>query len=210
MSPVPEVRILVVEDDPVFLQILQKRLVSEGYRVATAVDGREGMKAIVTFEPHLVISDWMMPHVDGLELCQSIKTGLKDTAPYFILLTAKGEVSDRMLALETGADDYLVKPCDHAELLTHVRTGLRIVLLGQELRENAHDLLRARAELAKAHEDQSRLRELLHVCPHCGRVRTPEGAWEELDVLLESGPVHDVRDPCPDCALGGFGNAEAA
>src|SRR5262249_4119799 len=102
------------------------------------------------------------------------------------------------------------KPCDHAELVMRVRTGLKIVLLGQELRETSIDLLRARAELAKALEDGARLRELLHVCPHCGRVRTPEGAWEDLDVLLQSGALHGVREPCPDCAHGGFGQAEAA
>ena len=92
MKPNAEVRILIVEDDPFFLRVLQRRISSEGYQVMTAADGREGMKAIVTFEPDLVISDWMMPEVDGLELCQSVKTGLREAAPYFILLTAKGEI----------------------------------------------------------------------------------------------------------------------
>ncbi len=114
MKPVGDIKILVVEDDPFFQRVLQKRLQVEGYQVQTAVDGRAGMKAIVTFEPDLVISDWMMPEVDGLELCQAVKTGLREAAPYFILLTAKGELSDRLLGLETGADDYLVKPCDQA------------------------------------------------------------------------------------------------
>ena len=72
-----EVVLLVVEDDPFFQRILHKRLTAEGYQVLTAADGREGMKAIVTSEPDLVISDWMMPEVDGLELCQSVKTGLR-------------------------------------------------------------------------------------------------------------------------------------
>src|ERR1043166_10193376 len=85
------------------------------------------------------ISDWMMPQVDGLELCQSVKTGLKESAPYFILLTAKGEISDKLLALDTGADDYLVKPCDQGELMARVRAGLRIVLLTQDMRKAAVD-----------------------------------------------------------------------
>jgi two-component system response regulator MprA len=83
------------------------------------------MKAIVQHEPDLVISDWMMPEVDGLELCQSVKTGLREAAPYFILLTAKGEISDKLLALETGADDYLVKPFSFEELLARVHALLR-------------------------------------------------------------------------------------
>src|SRR6266545_4667848 len=102
MKPVSEVKILVVDDDPFFIRVLHKRITSEGYQVSTATDGREGMKSIVTFEPDLVVSDWMMPEVDGLELCQSVKTGLKEAAPYFILLTAKGEVNNKLLGLETG------------------------------------------------------------------------------------------------------------
>lgn len=153
MKPLSEIRILVVEDDPFFQRVLQKRLSSEGYQVMTASDGREGMKAIVSFEPDVVLSDWMMPEVDGLELCQSVKTGLREAAPYFILLTAKGEISDKLLALETGADDYLVKPCDMGELMARVRAGLRIVLLTQDLRRTATELRAANAELERAHHE---------------------------------------------------------
>jgi len=150
MKPVEEVKVLVVEDDPFFLKVLQRRIASEGYQVIAAADGREGMKAIVEHEPDLVISDWMMPEVDGLELCQSVKTGLRDAAPYFILLTAKGEISDKLLALETGADDYLTKPCDQGELMARVRAGVRIVTLTQELRRTVADLKVANAALAAA------------------------------------------------------------
>jgi len=140
-------RVLVAEDDPYFQRVLEKRLTAEGYQVQTVKDGREGMRAIVTWEPDLVISDWMMPEVDGLELCQSVKTGLRESAPYFILLTAKGELSDRLMGLDTGADDYLVKPCDQGELMARVRAGLRIVLLTQDLRSSAVELARLRAEV---------------------------------------------------------------
>jgi len=149
MKATPDIRILVVEDDPFFQRVLLKRLAAEGYQVQAASDGREGMKAIVTFEPDLVVSDWMMPQVDGLELCQSVKTGLKETAPYFILLTAKGEISDKLLALDTGADDYLVKPCDQGELLARVRAGLRIVLLTQDMRRAVNELGALRAEVGR-------------------------------------------------------------
>jgi len=148
----PDIRILVVEDDPFFQRVLLKRLAAEGYQVQAASDGREGMKAIVTFEPDLVVSDWMMPQVDGLELCQSVKTGLKETAPYFILLTAKGEISDKLLALDTGADDYLVKPCDQGELLARVRAGLRIVLLTQDMRRAVNELGALRAEVGRVRQ----------------------------------------------------------
>ena len=149
MKTTPDIRILVVEDDPFFQRVLVKRLAAEGYQVQAASDGREGMKAIVTHEPDLVISDWMMPQVDGLELCQSVKTGLGDAAPYFILLTAKGEISDKLLALDTGADDYLVKPCDQGELMARVRAGLRIVLLTQDMRKSLLELSRLKAEVQR-------------------------------------------------------------
>ncbi len=149
MKATPDIRVLIVEDDPFYQRVLLKRLAAEGYQVQAASDGREGMKAIVTFEPDLVISDWMMPEVDGLELCQSVKTGLKESAPYFILLTAKGEISDKLLALDTGADDYLLKPCDQGELLARVRAGLRIVLLTQHMRSAVVELAALRAEVSR-------------------------------------------------------------
>lgn len=140
-------RILIVEDDLFFRRVLEKRLTGEGHEVFTAADGREGMRMIVAREPELVLSDWMMPEVDGLELCQSVKTGLGDAAPYFILLTAKGELSDRLLGLQTGADDYIVKPCDHGELMARIRAGLRVVRLTQQLRATVADLQAANARL---------------------------------------------------------------
>ena len=141
-------RILLVEDDAAFARALERRLTALGYEVACATDGREGMRAIVTFEPQLVISDWMMPHVDGLELCRAIKTGLGDEAPFFILLTAKDERQGRVEAFETGADDYLVKPCHPEELIARVRGGLRTCMLRAEVRRLQAELDLARNEIA--------------------------------------------------------------
>lgn len=164
MSASDKAKVLVVEDDVYFRSVLRKRLEAEEFKVMQAGDGREGMKAIVTWEPDVVISDWMMPEVDGLELCQSVKTGLKEAAPYFILLTAKSELSDRLLGLQTGADDYVVKPCDHSEILARVRGGVRIVRLSQQLRAAVTELESANAELSSRRE-----RDALPVCYQCGR-----------------------------------------
>jgi sigma-B regulation protein RsbU (phosphoserine phosphatase) len=180
--------------------VLQKRVAGEGYQVAIAGDGREGMKSIVTFEPDLVISDWMMPEVDGLELCQSVKTGLKEAAPYFILLTAKGEISNKLLGLETGADDYLVKPCDPGELMARVRSGLRIVLLNQELRMALGQLQMTNAELVSARDAAKRLAELLTLCSVCHKVRDAENAWHHLDEYLAArGRMEFSHGLCPEC-----------
>ena len=198
MKPREEIKILVVEDDVYFQRVLYKRIAAEGYQVWSAADGREGMKAIVTLDPDLVISDWMMPHVDGLELCQSVKTGLKEAAPYFILLTAKGEISDKLLALDTGADDYLVKPCDQGEIMARVRAGLRNVLLSRELRQAVNDLKAAHVELDLA-RDARRIPDALPVCHSCRRVRTSEGAWQELQEYLAERGLIDLLLTCPEC-----------
>jgi len=195
-----EIKILIVEDDPYFQRVLQKRIGGEGYQVAVAGDGREGMKLIVSFEPDLVISDWMMPEVDGLELCQSVKTGLKEAAPYFILLTAKGEISNRLLGLDTGADDYLVKPCDPGELTARVKAGLRIVLLNQELREALGQLQMANAELIGVRDAMRRSLELLPLCSVCHKVRDGEQKWQYLDEYLKTrGRMDFTHGLCPEC-----------
>lgn len=198
-APPRDVVILVVEDDASFRSVLEIRLQREGYRVLTAADGREAMHAIVTQDPDLVLSDWMMPHVDGLELCQAVKTGLREAAPYFILLTAKGEISDQLLALETGADDYLVKPCDLGELMARVRAGLRNVTLTHELRHTHAQLHVAEHELAAAQAELSRVAEL-HRCPHCSQVTGDGTSWESLERYLErTGLLRLVPRGCPDC-----------
>ena len=205
MKTTSEIRILVVEDDHFFQRVLQKRLTKEGYQVIVANDGREGMKEIVANEPDLVISDWMMPEVDGLELCQAVKTGLRDAAPYFVLLTAKGEISDKLLALETGADDYLVKPCDQGELMARVRAGLRIVLLTQDLRRSALEM-RQRAAGATGSGPRP-----AGLCPRCRRARDEQGQWHDpADWLRQGGILTHALETCASCLQSGrFGSGAA-
>jgi CheY-like chemotaxis protein len=206
MKPAEQVRVLVVEDDPFFTRILQKRLSAEGYQVFTAADGRAGMKAIVQHEPDLVISDWMMPEVDGLELCQSVKTGLREAAPYFILLTAKGEINDKLLALDTGADDYLVKPCDQVELIARVRAGIRVVSLTQSLRRTVADLRAGSPSGVPAGGPATAA-----WCGRCQRVECAPGEWVVIEEVLArtvGRPV--VPGACPECRAAGEDDSRAA
>jgi DNA-binding response OmpR family regulator len=209
VKPNADVKVLVVEDDPFFQRVLEKRLRAEGYQVLTAADGREGMRHIVASEPDLVLSDWMMPEVDGLELCQSVKTGLREAAPYFILLTAKGEISDRLLGLETGADDYLVKPCDQGEIMARVRSGLRIVLLNQKLRHTVRDLTLANAELENARAQLERHNGPKARCPSCGVVRDVDGEWLEPGHYVARRASEAPAVECPRCAAGREGEKPA-
>lgn len=208
MKNVTDTRILLVEDDEMFKKIMERRLATEGYQVKSVADGREGMKAIVTWDPDVVISDWMMPHVDGLELCRSVKTGLKDAAPYFILLTAREEMTDRLLATETGADDYLVKPCDHGEILTRIRTGLRIIYLKRQLEHARRDLLKVLDRDAPAESPaEAAAAKAIPYCGHCQRVEAAPGAWESLVDYVERRRLaafdHVACPACPQCAGSG-------
>jgi two-component system response regulator MprA len=117
-------RILVIEDDERILQFLNRGLTYEGYRVDTAEDGMGGLMSARDNHPDLVILDWMLPGLDGLEVCRR----LRDASQVPILmLTAKDTVSDRVGGLDAGADDYLVKPFDFEELLARIRALLRRV-----------------------------------------------------------------------------------
>jgi two-component system response regulator MprA len=115
-------RILIIEDDEAILQVLRRTLSYEGYRVQTALDGNSGLVLAREEPPDLVILDWMLPGIDGLEVCRRLRTG--GEAP-ILMLTAKDAVADRVLGLDAGADDYLVKPFDFDELLARVRALLR-------------------------------------------------------------------------------------
>jgi two-component system, OmpR family, response regulator MprA len=115
-------RILVIEDEDRILQFLRRGLTYEGYRVETAEDGPAGLTQARENPPDLVILDWMLPGLDGLEVCRRLRAA--GDVP-ILMLTAKEAVSDRVEGLDAGADDYLVKPFEFDELLARIRALLR-------------------------------------------------------------------------------------
>ncbi len=116
-------KILVIEDEPTIANVIRRGLSREGYNVLVAIDGETGLtKAFAEF-PDLIILDVMLPGIDGLEVCQQIRTA-KLQVP-ILMLTAKDAIPDRVAGLEVGADDYLVKPFAFEELLARVRALLR-------------------------------------------------------------------------------------
>jgi DNA-binding response OmpR family regulator len=123
MSNMPPSRILVVEDEEKLARFVELELTYEGYQVTVAHDGLTGLTQARDLNPDLIILDWMMPGLTGLELCRRLRaTGNKVPV---ILLTAKDDVSDRVAGLDAGADDYVVKPFSIEELLARVRAHLR-------------------------------------------------------------------------------------
>jgi len=115
-------RILIIEDDEAIVKVLQRGLTYEGYEVNTALDGESGLVMARSNTPDLVVLDWMLPGMDGLEVCEK----LRDTGSVPILmLTAKDTLNDRVKGLDAGADDYMVKPFELEEFLARIRALLR-------------------------------------------------------------------------------------
>ncbi len=142
-------KILIIEDDPLFRLVLTKALKNQGYDVIVASNGEEGLLQAKDAKPGLIICDWMMPRMDGLEVCRRVKADPELTTTFFILLTAKEGVEDRVEGLDNGADDFLSKPIEMTELRARVRAGLRLHQLSQDLQTQKEIL---EAELAEAAE----------------------------------------------------------
>lgn len=121
----PQPQILLVEDEPAQRDVLVYNLEAEGYAVRHAQDGEEAMLLIAEAQPDLVILDWMMPLMSGLEVCRQLKTREETRSIPVIMLSARSEEDDTVRGLETGADDYVVKPYALRELMARVRTQLR-------------------------------------------------------------------------------------
>ena len=125
-------RILIAEDSAVFRKFLETILAEKPYELCSVTNGREALDAFAQFHPDIIITDWMMPDVTGVELCRQVRKA-QDVSTYIILVTQKSEKEDLIEALDAGADDYLTKPFDAGELLARIRVGCRTVQMGREI-----------------------------------------------------------------------------
>ena len=132
-------QILVVEDEKDTRYILDKLLVKNNYEVITSVNGEEAIEILKEHKPKVIIADWTMPVMDGIELCKILKNNEEYKLIYFIILTARASLKDRVIGLDVGADDFLVKPVDNQELLARIRSGIRIHNLQNELKNIEHN-----------------------------------------------------------------------
>jgi sigma-B regulation protein RsbU (phosphoserine phosphatase) len=140
-------KILVIDDDPTIRLVLKKALRGLACQVSLAADGKEGLEKVKELHPDLIICDWMMPVMDGLEVCRQVKAMPELATTFFVLLTARDALEDRIMGLDTGADDFLAKPIEITELQARIRAGLRLHQLAEELQEKTRTL---EAELAEA------------------------------------------------------------
>lgn len=123
MKNIKGIKIMLVDDEPHITQFLELGLVNEGFEVSVANDGMTAVNLALTFQPHVVVLDVMMPGIDGWEVCRMLKKSINNVA--IIMLTAKDEVDDRVKGLTLGADDYVVKPFSFEELLARIGARLR-------------------------------------------------------------------------------------
>ncbi|MCV6824365.1 MULTISPECIES: phosphate regulon transcriptional regulator PhoB [Halocynthiibacter] len=121
----PKPTVLLVEDEPAQREVLAYNLEAEGYHVLRAADGEEALLMVREELPDLVLLDWMLPNVSGIEICRRLKSRGETRGIPVIMLSARSEEVDRVRGLETGADDYVVKPYSVAELMARVRTQLK-------------------------------------------------------------------------------------
>jgi diguanylate cyclase (GGDEF)-like protein len=140
-------RILVVDDDPCMLKLLSKHLVSAGYEVLAVESAAEALRILHQDGPAVVLSDWSMPGMTGIELCQTIRASEALGFTYIIILTALSEKQHVVQALEAGANDFLAKPFHCQELLARISAGMRIVSLEADLMRQQRELHKANAEL---------------------------------------------------------------
>lgn len=143
------VKILVIDDDRTIQILLERTLAQCGYDVILASNGEEGLEKAIQCHPALVICDWLMPGMNGLEVCCRIKETPELSTTFFILLTSLGSVDDRVKGLDAGSDDFLCKPIEMNELKARVRAGLRLHQLSRDLQLQTQLL---EAELAEAAE----------------------------------------------------------
>jgi CheY-like chemotaxis protein len=173
------VKILVAEDEPVSAAVLEATLKGLGHDVTIAKNGADAWDAWLIAQSRVIISDWQMPELDGIDLCQRIRARRGDRYTYFILLTGRTGRESFLTAMDGGVDDFLTKPVDREELAARLQVASRI--LG--LREEMHAL-----------------QGLLPICMYCKRIRDDAGQYSSLERYVEqrSGAAfsHGV---CPEC-----------
>ncbi len=173
-------KILIAEDDPVSAKILQFTLENAGHSVVVATTGREAWTSFDTAPVRVIVSDWMMPDMDGLELCAQVRGRPKTDYTYFILLTAIHTGRENLRkAMDAGVDDFLAKPLDREAVIMRLRVAERIIEFGTQIRQ---------------------LKELIPICMYCKKIRDDSNYWQAVESYIAqhtgSNFSHGI---CQDC-----------
>ena len=187
-------KILIAEDNRVSQMLIESSLRARGHELVVAGDGDEAWAQLSAEDPpRLAVLDWMMPGMDGIEVCRRIREASGSAYTYVIMLTARDEKDDIVEGLEAGADDYLTKPFEPKELIARVRSGERILAL-----ENA--LANKIAEVQQANAHVKTLQGLLPICMYCKSIRDDSDTWQRLESYISDNSEvmfsHSMCEPC--------------
>lgn len=173
-------KVLAVEDDPVALAVLSRTLRKLGHEVVAAADGEEALRMLETEPVRMMVSDWTMPGVDGLELCRRVRARLGSDYVYFVLLTSREPSADNQReAIEAGVDDFLSKPLRELEIWMRLRVAERILRFATQVRQ---------------------LEEFLPICGYCKKVRDDRNYWQQIESYINTRTGTDFSHSiCPDC-----------
>ena len=183
--------VLVVDDHPLNLELIEGCLADVDCRVITATDGIEALELVKKDPPDLVLLDVMMPRMDGYEVCQRLKASPEGRLLPVVMVTALGQIADRVRGLEVGADDFIVKPIERVELVARVRSLLRV----KQLYDRLDDAQRTIFALARAVEakDSALESHTERVGMNARRIGEALGLGDDtLDDLLWGGVIHDI------------------
>lgn len=188
-------KILIAEDDAVSRRLLQAALAKWDFEIVVACDGNEAWQALQQKNPpSLIILDWLMPGMDGVEICRRARTLPQFRSAYIILLTGRIAKEDIIQGLDAGADDYVTKPFDPGELRARVSVGMRVAQLQLSLADRVHEL---EAALAKV----KTLSGMLPICASCKKIRDDKGYWTQIESYIRHHSEAEFSHGfCPECA----------
>ena len=175
--------VLVADDDPISRQLMKRFLESQGHQVILATDGEQAWSLFLTHHPRLVITDWRMPKLDGLELCQRIRAHQHEAYTFVLILTSTTDRDAKVHGFAAGADEFMTKPFDRAELTWRIHSSMRVLSLHTNLQSRINDLKEARSRLELANQE---MQEGLHAASTIQRsmlpaetpdVRNVDAAW---------------------------------
>jgi len=187
-------KILLAEDDDTVRMVLRAAVAAWGHEIVECADGTQAWESLQEQDaPRLAILDWMMPGIDGPEICRRLRKSSGAEAVYVILLTGKDRREDIVEGLDAGANDYVTKPFDHDELRARLMVGARMVELQSLLAKRVRDLEDAMAKVKQ-------LSGLLPICSYCKKVRDDTNYWQQVEAYIgrhsEAQFSHSI---CPEC-----------
>jgi DNA-binding response OmpR family regulator len=187
-------KILVAEDQSVSRHILAANLRKWGYDVVAVEDGTQAWEALQSKEaPQLVILDWLMPGMDGIEICSQIRRSPQTRPNYLILLTARRGLEDKIHGLRSGADDYITKPFNREELRARVQVGMRVLELQIALAQRVRELEEALSRVKT-------LQGLLPICSYCKKIRNDRNYWQQVEgYISDHSQAQFSHGICPEC-----------